>query len=185
MVETSDFRNGLHIEAEGDFYTIIWFQHHKPGKGGAVVRVKLRNIHTGAILERTFKSGERFREVNLDRRKKQFLYKDGTVFHFMDMQTYEQIELQADMVGDNALFLKDSMEIYILWLEEKIIGIELPNTVELAVTYTEPGLKGDTATGTTKPATLETGVEVRVPLFINIGDVLRVDTRTASYIERA
>lgn len=184
MITTSDFKNGLNIEVDGGYYTVAWFQHHKPGKGGAILRVKLKNLHTGAIIDRTLKSGEKFRELTLERKKKQFLYRDGEVFHFMDMETYDQIELRPDMIGENEKYLIENMEIYVLWLEEKIIGLELPNAVNLKVEYTEPGIKGDTVSGTLKPAKLETGAEVRVPLFINIGDIVRVDTRTGDYVGR-
>ena len=185
MIDTAEFKNGLNISVDNAFFTIIWFQHHKPGKGGAMVRVKMRDIKTGTIIERTFKSGEKFKEVNLNRSKKQFLYKDGNAYHFMDLETYEQIELYKDIVGDNEFFLKENMEVFVLWLDEIIIGLELPNSVELSVKYTEPGIKGDTVSSTMKPAQLETGIQVKVPLFVNIGDVIRVDTRTGEYIERA
>ncbi|MFH1282988.1 MAG: elongation factor P [bacterium] len=185
MITTGDFRNGLNIEVDNDFYTVVWFQHHKPGKGGAVLRVKIKNIHTGAITERTFKSGERFREVNLERKREQFLYRDGDIFHFMNMETYDQIELGLDTVGENAVFFKENMEVSLLMLEDKIIGLELPNSVDLKVEYTEPGIKGDTVNNVLKQAELETGVQIKVPLFINIGDIVRVDTRTREYIGRA
>jgi len=185
MVDTADFKNGLNIEVEGDFFTVVWFQHHKPGKGGAVVRVKLKNLHTGSTIERTFKSGVKFREVSLERKKKQFMYTDGQKYHFMDMESYDQLEVDEDMLGENRYFLKENMEVYFLWLENKIIGIELPTSVELKVTYTEPGIKGDTVNSVMKQADMETGAKIKVPLFVNIGDVIRVDTRTGEYIERA
>ena len=185
MITTSDIKNGINIEVDGNYCTVIWFQHHKPGKGGAVVRVKLKNIHTGTIIDRTFKSGEKLRDVRFERKKKQFLYKETDTYYFMDIENYEQSELGKEMVGENALFLKENMEVFLLWLEDKIIGLELPNNVELKVTYTEPGIKGDTVSGATKPATLETGAKIKVPLFIKIGDLIRIDTRTMEYVERA
>lgn len=184
MISTNEFKNGLHIEWEGDPYTIVWFQHHKPGKGGAVMRVKLKNIHTGAIFERSFKSGLKFRDINLENRRVQYLYTDNTGFHFMDMNNYEQMALNTDMIGENVYFLKENMEVYVVSLEGKVIGIELPISVELKVVYTEPGVKGDTVSRVMKPAKLETGVEVKVPLFINVEDVIKIDTRTGEYVER-
>ena len=185
MISTSDFKNGLHIEWAGEPYTIVWFQHHKPGKGGAIMRVKLKNIHTGSLVDRTFKSGEKFRDIIVENRRVQYLYADNSVYHFMDMNTYEQLELGSDMVGENNHFLRENMEMYIVSCEGRIIGIELPSSVELKVTYTEPGVKGDTVNRVMKPAKLETGTEIKVPNFINVDDVVRIDTRTGEYVERA
>ena len=184
MIDTADFKNGLNFEAEGNFYTVVWFQHHKPGKGGAMVRVKLKDLHTGSITERTFKSGVKFREVSLERIKKQYLYKEGDVYHFMDLDTFDQIELRPDMIGENANFLIDDMEVEFLLLEDKIIGLQLPSSVILKVVYTEPGMKGDTVNNVMKPAELHTGAKIKVPLFVNIGDKIKVDTRTGEYLER-
>lgn len=184
MISTSDFKNGLNIEWEGEPYTIIWFQHHKPGKGGAVMRVKLKNIHSGAIIERTFKSGERFKNIILERRRVQYLYTDGSIFHFIDMGNYEQIELETEMLGENVHYLKENVEVYISSIEGSIIGIDLPVMVDLRVTYTEQGVKGDTVSRVMKPAKLETGAEVKVPLFVNVDDIIKIDTRTGEYVER-
>lgn len=184
VVSTSDFKNGLHIEWEDEPYTIIWFQHHKPGKGGAIMRVKLRNIHSGSIIERSFKSGAKFKDIYLDKRKVQHLYNDGSTYHFMDMNNYEQIEVSENMIGSPAKFLKENMEVFIISIEDRIIGIDLPLNVTLEVTYTEPGVKGDTVSRTLKSATVETGVEIKVPLFINVGDKVKIDTRNGEYVER-
>ncbi|MFH1379095.1 MAG: elongation factor P [bacterium] len=184
VVSTADFKNGLHIEWEGNPYTIIWFQHHKPGKGGAIMRVKLRNLQTGSIIERSFKSGEKFKDISVDKRKVQYLYSTGDMYYFMDMENYEQMEIKDEMIGLPAKFLKENMEVYIMSIEGSIIGIDLPLNVILGITYTEPGVKGDTVSRTLKSATVETGVEIKVPLFINVGDKVKIDTRTGEYIER-
>jgi elongation factor P len=184
MISTSDFHNGLNFLWDGEPYTVIWFQHHKPGKGGAVMRVKLRNIHNGSIVEQTFKSGEKFQDITLEKVKVQYLYRDGDVFHLMNTATYEQIELRQDAVGENAHFLKEGMDLQLVMLEDKITGIELPTSVNLKVTYTEPGAKGDTVTHVMKSAKVETGAEIKVPLFVNTGDVVTVDTRTGEYVGR-
>ncbi len=184
MISTADFCNGLNLEFEGQIYTIVWFQHHKPGKGGAVMRVKLKNLHTGSTVERTFKSGEKFVEVVLERNKKQYLYNDGTNYAFMDVENYDQLSLSKEDLGENVKFLQENMEIDVVWYKGKILGIELPTTVDLVITYTEPGIKGDTVSSTMKPATVETGATVLVPLFINNGDKIRVDTRTGEYVQR-
>lgn len=184
MISTTDFRNGLNIIMDGQVYTIVWFQHHKPGKGGAVMRVKLKNLHTGSTIERTFKSGEKFEEAVLEKNKKQYLYNDGSNYTFMDVETYEQISLTKQDLGENTKFLQENMEINCIWYKGKIMGIELPTTVDLVVTYTEPGIKGDTVSSTMKPAKVETGATVLVPLFIANGDKIRVDTRTGEYQQR-
>ncbi|MBD3271376.1 MAG: elongation factor P [Elusimicrobia bacterium] len=184
MISTNDFKNGLNISWEGEPYTIIWFQHHKPGKGGAIMRVKLKNIHTGAIIERSFKSGERFQELSIEKQKMQYMYADGSQYHFMDLATYEQIALDAELIGDSGKYLMENMEVYLAKLEGNVIGVDMPLSVSMKVTYTEPGIKGDTVSRTLKPATLESGIEIRVPLFIEVGDVVKVDTRSGEYIER-
>lgn len=184
MISTSDFRNKLIIEVDGEIYSIVWFQHHKPGKGGAVMRTKLRNIRTAAITERSFKAGEKFPEVDLEQQKKQHMYSDGDTCHFMDVKTYEQITISREQIGESVKFLKENMEVDVLYLKGEIIGVELPIFVELKVTGTVPGVKGDTVSSTMKPATLETNTDVQVPLFINVGDVIKVDTRTGEYMER-
>ncbi len=184
MISTSDISNGLNLKIDDQLFTVVWFQHHKPGKGGAMVRLKLKNLRTGATTERTVKSGEKFEEVNLDRKKMQFLYKESQNYIFMDNENYEQTEIQGDQLGDGVKFLQDNMEVDILFYGSEIMGIQLPATVVLQVTYTEKGMKGDTATSAMKPATLETGAEILVPLFIEIGDKLKIDTRTGDYVQR-
>ncbi|MEM1138189.1 MAG: elongation factor P [Bacteroidota bacterium] len=185
MATTADFRNGLCIEFNHGLYTIIEFQHVKPGKGPAFVRTKLKNIHTGKVIDNTFTSGHKVTTARIERRDFQYLYKDDLGFHMMDSSTFEQVSVEEDMI-ENADLMKDGQEVEVLVHaeEEKIIGCELPAFVTLAVTYTEPGIRGDTATNATKPATLETNAEIQVPLFVNEGDVLKIDTRTRSYVER-
>jgi len=162
----------------------VEFQHVKPGKGSAFVRTKLKNVQTGAVIDRTFRSGDKVEEVRLEKRQMQYLYAEGDIYHFMDAETYEQLGIPAGTVGEAAHFLKENETAYVLIALEKPIGVELPKFVELAVVHTEPGVKGDTATGAVKPATLETGAVVNVPLFVNQGDVLKIDTRTGDYVER-
>lgn len=185
MITTADFKNGLVFENEGSVYQIVWFQNHKPGKGGAVMRTKIRNVRTGAIVEETFKSGEKFKEVPFYRKKKQYLYNDGGSYTFMDMESFDQISVSKDKIGDLDKFLKENMEVEALYLDEEFLALDLPASVELKVVSTVPGIRGDSVSNTTKPATLETGLEVLVPLFINEGDMLKVDTRTGEYISRA
>ena len=186
MATTADFRNGLCIEFNHDIFTIIEFLHVKPGKGPAFVRTKLKSLTTGRVLDNTFTSGVKVNEVRIERRPYQFLYKDDSGFHFMHTETYEQIFLPLEMV-ENPLFLKegDVCEVMFHADKEEALSCVLPNYIEAEVTYTEPGIKGDTATNTLKPATIETGAEVKVPLFINMGDRIKVDTRTGVYSERA
>jgi elongation factor P len=184
MISAVDFKNGVNIELNGEILTVIWFQHHKPGKGGAMVRTKLRNVATGQIVEKTFRPEDKFEEAILERRKNQYLYKDGKNYYFMDMETFEQVPFTEKDLGEGTQFLKENMEVEVLIYKGKIIGVEMPDSVELKVTYTEPGKKGDTVTNVTKPAVVETGAKVQVPLFINTGDTIRVDTRTGKYIER-
>jgi elongation factor P len=185
MIDTSSFKNGTNIEVEGQPYTVVWFQHHKPGKGGAVMRVKLRNLKTGGQLERTFKSGEKFREVDLRRVKKQYLYKDGGNYYFMDLETYDNVGLSGEKLGLTVNFLKPDIEVEGLYLDGEFIGIDIPIIMEFKVEQTVPGVKGDTVSNVMKPATIETGAEVSVPLFIKEGDTIRIDTRTGEYVERA
>jgi elongation factor P len=184
VYEVSDFRNGLKIEIEGYPYSIVSFQHVKPGKGNAFTRTKLRNLVLGTMLERTFKSGEKFQAADLESKEMQFLYKEGDSFNFMDTTNYEQLHIDKSHMGDEQQFLKENTVCNILWYKGKAISVELPVFMQLAVKNTEPGFKGDTATGTYKEAELETGAKVQVPLFINIGDVLKIDTRTGEYSER-
>ncbi len=185
MISTNEFHNGLTIELEGEVYTIVEFQHVKPGKGAAIVRSKLRNFRTGHITEKTFRAGDKVQKAHLERREVEFLYKDGDHLVVMDTENYEQMNLTPDQVGDKSKYLKENDRFTVIFYKEEVLGIEVPYTVELKVAETEPGVKGDTASGGSKPATLETGVVVQVPFFINEGDVLRIDTRTGEYIERA
>jgi elongation factor P len=184
MADTSQFRNGFTLLLDGDLFTIVEFQHVKPGKGSAFVRTRLKNVRTGAVLDRTFRSGEKVEEVRVEKREMQYLYTEGDLYYFMDLETYDQLPIAADIVGQASHFLKENEKVYVLMARGAAIGFELPNFVFLQVAHTEPGLKGDTATGAVKPATLETGYQVQVPLFINQGDVLKVDTRTGDYVER-
>lgn len=185
MVSTSDFRNGLNILVIGEPYQIVWFQNHKPGKGGAVMRVKLKHIKKGSIIERTFKSGERFEMLSVTRQKKQFLYKEGKNYNFMDMNTYEQITISQEILGGATNFLKENLEVDTIHLENELIGIELPVIMTITITETEPRIKNNSASNMTKIAKLETGTSIRVPLFIEEGDKIKVDTRTGEYVERA
>ena len=185
MISTNDFRTGVTVTIDGDAWQVLEFQHVKPGKGAAFVRAKMRNLCTGAVVERTFNAAERMPKAVVDRRAMQYLYQNGDLYVFMDNETYEQSELSKEQLGNAINFLKENMEAKIMVYETRILGVELPNTVELKVQETEPGIKGDTATGGSKNATLETGYVVKVPLFINEGDVLRIDTRSGEYIERA
>lgn len=186
MASTADFRNGMTIQIDNNLYTISYFQHVKPGKGGAFVRTKLKNVLTGAVLEKTFRAGEKVDEVRLERREVQYSYTDGDLYYFMDQQTYEMIPLSGDVIGeDQLLYLKENMECEGLVHGDRTISVELPYFVELKIVDTDPGLRGDTATGGTKPARLETGAVVQVPLFVESGEVIRVDRREDKYIERA
>ncbi|HLM68401.1 MAG TPA: elongation factor P [Longimicrobium sp.] len=186
MATTADFRNGMVISMDGVLWSILWFQHHKPGKGNTVVRSKLKNVLTGNVLEKTFRAGDRIEEVRLEHRPIQYSYNDGEFYYFMDQQTYDQIPLAAAVLGEDQLkYLKEGMECDGLVHGENVIAVELPFFVTLQVTQTDPGVRGDTATGGTKPATLETGAVVQVPLFLNEGDLIRVDRREDKYIERA
>lgn len=185
MISTNDFKTGVTVEIEGDVYQIVDFQHVKPGKGAAFVRAKIKNLRTGGVVERTFNAGEKLPKARIDRREMQYLYNDGTEFNFMDMESYDQMTLSRDELGDAIKYLKENMTIKLLMYQGKSMGVDLPNFVELEVTETEPGIKGDTASGGTKPATLETGYVVQVPFFINVGDVLQIDTRSGQYLKRA
>lgn len=184
MISTNDFRTGLTIEVDGEVYSVVDFQHVKPGKGSAFVRSKLKNLRTGAVIERTFRAGEKVPRAHLERKEMQYLYREGDSFVFMDNETYDQVSLSEDQLGDSVKYLKENMNIYLLIHAGNLIGIELPYFVDLEVVATDPGIRGDTATGGTKPATLETGLVVQVPLFVEVGDIVRVDTRTGEYLER-
>lgn len=185
MVSAGDFRNGLTVQYENQIYTVIEFQHVKPGKGAAFVRTKLKNLKTGAVIEKSFRPSEKMPKAHIERKDMQYLYSDGELFHFMDVETYDQIALNADQLGDALKFVKENEMIKILSHDGAVFGIEPPISVELEITHTEPGIKGDTATGATKPATVETGATVYVPLFVNIGDKIKIDTRTGDYVSRA
>ncbi|PIW69075.1 MAG: elongation factor P [Ignavibacteriales bacterium CG12_big_fil_rev_8_21_14_0_65_30_8] len=184
MADTSDFRTGLIIKFKNDLYTLINFQHVKPGKGGAFVRSTLKNLKTGKVLDNTFRAGESIEVVRVERRKYQFLFREGDSLVCMDNETYDQIHVPNDQIGDGMNLIKEGEQLEILFDGDNIINIEIPIFVQLKVKETEPGFKGDTATGATKPAVLETGASINVPLFVNVGDVLKVDTRTNSYVER-
>lgn len=185
MISSNDFRPGVTIEIDNQVWQVVDFQHVKPGKGAAFVRAKIRNLQTGAVIERTFNAGEKLPRAHVDRRTMQYLYSDGDSHHFMDNETYDQIMMTKEQLDTALNFLKENMEIAVLFFNGTIIGVELPNSVDLEVVETDPGIRGDTATGGTKPAKLETGYVVKVPLFIDTGDVLRIDTRSGDYIERA
>lgn len=184
MISAGEFRNGTTFEMDSQVFKIVEFQHVKPGKGAAFVRTKLKNVMTGAVLERTFNPTEKVQEAQIERKDMQYLYSDGDMYYFMDNETYEQLPLGKDDLGDTLNYLTDSMMVKVVSYKGKVFGVEPPIFVELEVTYTEPGFKGDTSTGATKPATLQTGYVVNVPLFVNIGDKIRIDTRTGEYMER-
>ncbi len=183
-ISTADFKNGMCIEYNGKLWTIVEFQHVKPGKGGAFVRTKMRDVRTGRIVDNTFNAGTKFDSVRMETRKMQYLYNDGSDYNFMDNTTYEQEALSADIVGDVAKWLKENDEVTLQYAGEELIGIEPMMFVELEVAETEPGFKGDTVQGSTKPATLETGAVVQVPMYVEIGDVLQIDTRDGRFVKR-
>ncbi len=185
MISTSDFRTGLTILIDGDIYEIVDFQHVKPGKGAAFVRTRLKNVKTGYMNEKTFRAGEKMEQAIIESKEMQYLYNAGTEYVFMDTQSYEQLSLNEDKLGDSLKFLKENMNVYIRLFQGEILGVQLPTFVELEVVEAEPGVRGDTAAGATKNVKLETGAMVQVPLFIETGDVLKIDTRTGEYIERA
>ena len=185
MVGAGDFRNGVTFEEDGNIYQVVEFQHVKPGKGAAFVRTKIKNIITGSVVEKTYRPTDKFPKAHIERKDMQYSYNDGDLYYFMDQETFDMIPINANQVGDALKFVKENECVKILSHNGNVFGIEPPNFVELEVTETEPGLAGNTAQGATKPATLETGATINVPLFINIGDVLRIDTRDGSYMERA
>ncbi len=185
MLSTNDFRTGSTVTIDGDAWQVVDFQHVKPGKGAAFVRAKLRNLCTGSIVEKTFNAGEKFPKAHIDRREMEYLYESDGAHIFMDTENFEQSELNKETLGNAINFLKENMKVNIMVYQGKVLGIDLPNVVELEVVETDPGIKGDTATGGTKSATLDTGYTVKVPLFIEVGNVLRIDTRTGEYVERA
>jgi len=184
MADTSDFRNGMIMDMGGEYWTIVEFQHVKPGKGGAFVRTKIKNLISGQVKDNTFRAGEKVKEIRVERRTYQYLYESGGLYYMMDKSSYEQIPLSESMVDDKKAFLKENIDIDILFDGDTPLVLEIPTFVELEVQETEPGLRGDTAQGGNKPATMETGLLVQVPLFINTGDVLKIDTRTGKYVTR-
>ena len=184
MISAGDFRNGMTFEMDGQVYQVVEFQHVKPGKGAAFVRTKYKNVKTGAVVERSFNPTEKFEQAQLERADMSYLYADGDLYYFMDTETFEQIPISKDLLGDNLNYLKEGMVCRIVSYKGTIFGIEPPTFVELLVTECEPGVRGDTATNATKKAKVESGYEVRVPLFINEGDIIRIDTRTGEYMDR-
>jgi elongation factor P len=186
VISTNQFKNGTHIEIDGTVFKIVEFQHVKPGKGGAFVRTNLKRTNDGAVIDKTFRAGEKFRPIRTETRKMQFLYSDGSEAHFMDMETYDQLAIPEDQVRDSLRWVLPSQEVDVLHVDERPADVQVPSAVEMAVQETEPGVKGDTASGGgDKPAKLESGVTVRVPLFVNEGDRVRVDTRSGEYVSRA
>ena len=184
MISAGDFKNGVTLEIEGNVYQILEFQHVKPGKGAAFVRTKLKNIISGGVIETSFRPTEKFPKAHIERKDMQYLYSDGELFHFMDVETYDQIALNEDAIGDSLKFVKENEMVKICSHKGNVFAVEPPLFVELAIIETEPGFKGDTAQGATKPATVETGAVVYVPLFVEMGDVLKIDTRTGEYLSR-
>lgn len=184
MVSAGEFRNGLTVEIDGNVFQIMEFQHVKPGKGAAFVRTKLRNVMNGGVVEKTFRPTEKFPKAHIERKDMQYLYADGELFHFMDQETYDQIAVNGDTIGDSLKFVKENEAVKICSYQGSVYAVEPPLFVELAITETEPGFKGDTAQGATKPAIVETGAQVMVPLFVEQGDVLKIDTRTGEYLSR-
>ena len=184
MIAAGEFKNGVTVEIDGNIYQILEFQHVKPGKGAAFVRTKLKNIISGGVVEQTFRPTEKFPKAHIDRKDMQYLYQDGDLYNFMDVETYDQIALNSDVVGDSLKFVKENETVKICSHKGNVFSVEPPLFVELTITETEPGFKGDTAQGATKPATVETGATVMVPLFVEQGDVLKIDTRTGEYLSR-
>lgn len=184
MISAGDFRNGVTFEMDGQVFQVIEFQHVKPGKGAAFVRTKYKNVISGGVVERSFSPTDKFENAYIERKEMQYLYSDGDLYYFMDMDTYEQMPLNRATLGDGFKFVKEEMMVKVLSYKGNVFAVEPPTFVELAVTETEPGVAGNTVTNTMKPATLETGVEIKVPLFVNIGDTLKIDTRTGEYLGR-
>ncbi len=184
MISAGDFRNGITFEMDGQLYQVVEFQHVKPGKGAAFVRTKLKDIISGAVIEKTFNPNDKMARAHIEKKEMEYLYNDGTLHYFMDTNTFEQIPLGEEKLGDTLNFVKENMTVTTLSYNGNIFGVEPPTFVELKITNTEPGYKGDTATGATKPATVETGASIKVPLFVEQGDVVRIDTRTGEYMER-
>ena len=185
MISVNEFKNGLTIEVDGELWRVVEFQHVKPGKGSAFVRSKLKNLRTGAVQEKTFRAGEKVNQAQIDRKKIQYLYADGDNYVFMDTNTYEQLELPGSQIEEELKYMKENMVVSIIMFGTETLGVELPNTVDLEVKETEPGIKGDTSSGGSKPATMETGLVVQVPFFVSEGDVLTINTSDGTYISRA
>ena len=185
MISVNEFKNGLTIEVDGELWRVVEFQHVKPGKGSAFVRSKLKNLCTGAVQEKTFRAGEKVNQAQIDRKKMQYLYADGDNYVFMDTNTYEQLELPGSQIEEELKYMKENMVVSIIMFGTETLGVELPNTVDLEVKETEPGIKGDTSSGGSKPATMETGLVVQVPFFVSEGDVLTINTSDGTYISRA
>ena len=185
MISVNDFKNGLTIQVDGELWRVVEFQHVKPGKGSAFVRSKLKNLRNGGVQEKTFRAGEKVEQAQIDRKKMQYLYADGDNYVFMDTETYEQLELPGTRIQDELKYLKENMVVSIIMFGSETLGVELPNTVDLEVKETEPGIRGDTSSGGSKPATMETGLVVQVPFFVNEGDILTINTADGTYISRA
>jgi len=184
MISAGDIRNGITFELDGKLVTVVEFQHVKPGKGSAFVRAKIRDIISGSVVERTFNPNEKFQEAFIERKNMQYLYSDGDLYYFMDTETFEQIPINKSVLSENFKFVKENMECKVLSCKGNVFGVEPPIFVKLEVTETEPGVRGDTATNVTKPAVVETGASIRIPLFVNQGDIIRIDTRTGEYVDR-
>lgn len=184
MISTADFRNGVVVEMDGNLMEIVEFQHVKPGKGGAFVRTRFKNVLTGRVLEQTYRSGEKFEEARIEERPWQYLYNDGDLFHFMDNETFEQLAVSPKTIGDAAKWMKENNNVTLVFHRDNVINVKLPAHIVFTVTKSDPGIQGDRSSGATKPATLETGATIQVPLFINEGDNVKVDTRTGDYVER-
>lgn len=184
MIDVNDLRKGVTFELDGNLYKVLEYSHHKPGRGNATIRIKARNLRTGATLEKTFTSGDRVPEARLEYHNAQYLYNDGEIYYFMDTETFEQYPIRAEILGDSASFLKEEMPVKLTFYGSEALDVELPTTVDLKVTYAEIAVRGDTATGVTKAVTVETGIQVQVPNFVEEGDIIRVDTRTGAYVTR-
>jgi elongation factor P len=184
MYDTSDIRKGLKIMMDGSPYTVVEFQFVKPGKGAAFTRTKVKNLLTGAVLERNFRSGEKFEPANVETKTMQYLYKDADTFVFMDTTTYDQVQIPESTIGDSSDYMPENINVEVLFFQDRAVGVTLPNFIEQAIVETEPGFRGDTATGSTKPGRISTGATINVPLFISVGDIVKIDTRTGDYIER-
>ncbi|HAD06260.1 MAG TPA: elongation factor P [Anaerolineaceae bacterium] len=184
MIDVNDLRKGVTFELDGNLYKVLEYSHHKPGRGNATIRIKARNLRTGATLEKTFTSGDRVPEARLDYHNAQYLYNDGEIYYFMDTETFEQYPIRAEILGDAAGYLKEEMPVKLTFYGSEALDVELPTTVDLKVTYAEIAVRGDTATGVTKTVTVETGIQVQVPNFVEEGDIIRVDTRTGTYVTR-